>query len=182
MSDLQKLQILSSHKQPIKQLVFSPWSIEGVGNNPIVLVSLAEQMCFWNIKFVINNPSLDALKANGFRRSSKRFSKEFTKLQLNANKADPHRNQGNERNGAKPSIAAHHHIDYWNDKTGASDKRELLACIKFVGNSATKLVTNAEFNTFITIDNEGDIYALTTTRSKGLEKELDQLSINTLIS
>lgn len=179
MSDLQLLQILHSHKQPIKQLVFSPWSIDD-GNNPIVLVSLAEQMCFWNIKYVVNNP-MDAVKAsNGLRRSSKRFSRDFGKFPGNGKIAN-NDNGGIETNGAKPSLAATH-IDFWNDKTGASDKRELLACIKFVGNIATKLVTNAEFNTFITIDNEGDIYALATRPNEEDETAgtIEQLSLNTL--
>lgn len=167
MSDMQQLQILSSHKQPIKQLVFSPWPVDGHDvNNPMVLVSLSEQMCFWNIKYVINNP-LDAVKKKSTRRSS-RFSKE---LKWNFNGGDQSNGNDNELrvngNGNGKAIITGpllNHIDYWDDKTGASDKPELLACIKFVGSCATKLVTNAEFNKFITIDNEGDIYALKTTR------------------
>lgn len=177
MSDMQQLQILSSHKHPIQQLVFSPWPVDGPENNPLVLVSLSEQMCFWNIKYVINNP-LDVLKKkNGIRRSS-RFSKEQKYILNGDNNGNLTANNDIEVNGNGTNGNGHdehepirgavvNHTDYWEDKTGASDKRELLACIKFVGNSATKLVTNAEFNQFITIDNEGDIYALQTTSPAG---------------
>lgn len=166
MSDMQQLQILCSHKQPIKQLVFSPWPLEGPESNPMVLVSLSEQMCFWDIKYVINNP-LDALKKKGVRRSS-RFSKEVI-LKFNGDNSGTNDNNDINGNGTNGKVTvtngrAYNHVDYWDNKTGASDKPELLACIKFVGNSATKLVTNRDFNKFITIDNEGDIYALQTTR------------------
>lgn len=171
MSDKQILQILSSHKQPIQQLVFSPWPVDGPENNPLVLVSLSEQMCFWNIKYVINNP-LDALKkVNGIRRSS-RYSKE-RKWDVNSNTFTDININGHGTNGNGRTAEADK--DYWEDKTGASDKPELLACIKFVGNSATKLVTNVEFSQFITIDNEGDIYALQTTRPAGKEKPPGEL-------
>lgn len=175
MSDMEKIQILSSHKRPIKHLVFSPWC--GPESNAIVLVSLSEQMCFWNIKYVINNP-LDGLKKKSHRRSS-RFSKEL-KWHMNGN-GDGHNNDkdnndsnnGLKTNGTKtngngvgktivPKARLMNHGQFWEDKMGASDKPELLACIKFVGNSATKLVTNKDFTKFITIDNEGDIYALAT--------------------
>lgn len=48
----------------------------------------------------------------------------------------------------------------WIGKTGASDKPELLSCIKFVGTSAEKIFANKKFTKFITIDNEGEIYYL----------------------
>lgn len=159
---MQQLQILSSHKHPIKQLMFSPWPMDGPENNPIILVSLSEQMCFWNIKYVINNP-LEG-KKKSFRRSS-RFSKELTWTLDGDTATDNESNTNGLKNGkATNGRGRSAHIEYWDDKAGASDKLELLACIKFVGNSATKLVTNAEFDKFITIDNEGDIYALQTTR------------------
>lgn len=172
MADMLLLQKLSSHGQPIKQLVFSPWPLEGPESNPMVLVSLSEQMCFWNIKYVINNP-LDARKKKGVRRSS-RFTKdakwEFSGEMMATNDNEVNENGNGNGNGTtaialngKHGKVGHGQQDFWEDKTGASDKPELLACIKFVGNSATKLVTNAEFNRFITIDNEGDIYALQTT-------------------
>lgn len=175
MSDLEQLQVLCSHKQTVKQLVFSPWPVEGGGvdGNPLVLVSLAEQVCFWDIKYVINNPLDNMKKKNNYRRSS-RFSKEI-RWHLNGEAVA----KDNDINGNGVPITTNGktvpgdsntvdvvdgrvgHGDYWSDKTGASDKPELLACIKFVG-SATKLVTNKEFTKFITIDNEGDIYALET--------------------
>lgn len=48
----------------------------------------------------------------------------------------------------------------WYGKSGASDKPELLSCIKLVGSSAEKIFTNRKFTKFITIDNEGEIYYL----------------------
>lgn len=188
MSDTQKLQTLSSHKQSIKDLVFSPWSSEGAGNNPLVLVSLAEQMCFWNIKYVINNP-MDSGKRRPSRLSS-RFSKLLHKWTSNGDNGDNSTND-NESNGtitngngkAKHQEAS---ANYWDDKKGAPDKEELLACIKFVGNSATKLVTDKDFNQFITIDNEGDIYALITRRDSknggGITDRFQTISLSNTLS
>lgn len=48
----------------------------------------------------------------------------------------------------------------WRKKTGASDKRELLSCIKLVAKSAKRIVFNEDFTRFVTIDNEGNIYHL----------------------
>lgn len=48
----------------------------------------------------------------------------------------------------------------WRKKTGASEKPELLACIKLVAKSAKKIICNDEFTRFVTIDNEGNVYHL----------------------
>lgn len=145
--DGKRLQSLSSHIRPITRLVFSPWSDDY--HRPLILVSLSEQVCFWNIRYVLNNP-LDAIKPK--KRSSQRFSKELkspveilTNGVLGLFVTNGHKNTTN---------------NYWEDKMGPSDKPELLACIKFIGNRAQKLICNAQFDQFITIDDEGDIYVL----------------------
>uniref|UniRef100_A0A1B0CU03 APAF-1 helical domain-containing protein n=1 Tax=Lutzomyia longipalpis TaxID=7200 RepID=A0A1B0CU03_LUTLO len=48
----------------------------------------------------------------------------------------------------------------WDGKCGASEKPELLSCIKFAGNSAAKVIRDGDFVKFLTIDNEGEIYVL----------------------
>lgn len=48
----------------------------------------------------------------------------------------------------------------WNKKIGAVDQPELLSCVKFIGKSAKKVIVNDEFDQFVTIDNEGNVYYL----------------------
>lgn len=146
-----RLQTLASHVKSINQLIFSPWPAEDT-NQPLILISLSEQICFWNIKYVVNNP-IDSLKPR--KRSSQRFSKELKSpvdviasgfenlLTLNGKNYTP--------------------CNYWEEKIGPSDKPELLSCIKFIGNNAERLRFNrARFDHFVTIDDEGNIYILST--------------------
>lgn len=177
-ADRRLIRTLCSHKHPVTCLRFSPWSVDENSNNPVILASLSEQICFWSISYVLNNP-LDAPQQR--RRSSKRFSKGYCCVRATSTGS-----------GGEVAAMAHHFdtIDltttrpsnglgntgsgtgYWHDKIGPSDKRELLACIKFVGNSAHKLVTLGDFEKFITVDAEGDIYVLSVRKAPQPNKRL----------
>lgn len=128
-------------------LQFSPWN-ETQG--PIILLSLSESINFWNISHILNNKNL--MKRNSDAEPSKtRVSQRF-KSPL---KVIPHEVKFEE---SMKSLSLKERN--WSNKTGPADKRELLSCIKFIGKSAKKVVTNKEFTRFLTIDNEGNVYHL----------------------
>lgn len=138
---------LESHKRPIMNLKFSPWTDP---NDPVILLSLSESMIFWNIRSIQNNPiDMKTRETSGRVRVSQRF-KSPLKLSpaLDANLLSATQNLT--INKSNP----------WHKKTGAADKPELLSCIKLVAKSAKRLICNDDFTRFITVDNEGNIYHL----------------------
>lgn len=89
---------------------------------------------------------------NNPRGSSSRWSQRFSRLIISTDK----NSNTNSLTQNRIEIAA----NPWLKKNGASDKLELLSCIKFIGNRADKFYSNDDFTRFITIDNEGNIYYL----------------------
>lgn len=168
--NIQMTQRLKCHKEPVNFLVFSP-AVKGgekaiiLREKPIILVSISEEICFWNVTHALNNP----MERDNQLRWSQRINRK-----LNPNRANAqivHTN-GNINDGNVSDLRAADSVDTangssdlevfnpWIGKTGTSEKPELLSCIKFVGSSAEKLYANGAFNTFITVDNEGVIYFL----------------------
>lgn len=124
-------------------LQFSPWS-ESEGH--LILLSLSESINFWNITHVLNNKvGMKRVEATPLRISG-RFKSPLKIVPFN--------------------VTSHKHLSIkeknWSNKTGSSEKLELLSCIKFIGKSATKVVINDDFTRFVTIDNEGNVYHLRT--------------------
>ncbi|XP_055383410.1 uncharacterized protein LOC129613396 isoform X2 [Condylostylus longicornis] len=170
------LQKLDSHKQQIYDLKFSPWQND---NLPIVLASSSEQLCFWDITYVLNNP-LDGKR----RRHSSRFNSTTSASnspnrlstinrsivpiypntsQLNNALLDV-RNQQQQFNQLQQQQQQSHSLqnqNVWSNKKGPSDKPELLSCIKYAGGRAEKFYANSTFTKFVTIDDEGEYYFLT---------------------
>jgi hypothetical protein len=137
-------QQLLSHESPVNDLKFSPWHDP---NAPIVLVSVAAELIFWNVRSALNNP-WDRKSPSRPQQRSHRFSKgNLTYQRSKSIEIDTRRNS---QLFANP----------WQQKEGPSEKPELLSCMKFVGNAAERLFTNTEFSKFVTIDNEGNIYFL----------------------
>lgn len=161
---LKLVQRLMCHKASVNALKFSSYENTSV----MILASISEEICFWNITHLLNNP----IEPNS-TRYSQRFNRprlpntpEMTNsidaIKLNGS---PTSNGGGCR--AKSNVSTFSDVQSekttgyknpWCGKSGASDKPELLSCIKFVGNSAEKLYANHAFDKFITIDNEGEIY------------------------
>ncbi|XP_058836484.1 uncharacterized protein LOC131693031 isoform X2 [Topomyia yanbarensis] len=154
---------LESHKCPVASLYFSPWQDP---NSPHILVSIGEQIAFWSLDYVMNNPRLDSAD---FKRRSNRYK---TRPSLTSPAIDIHRSSfGSRSSGLASPLAASpaqngsftFDIDeaaqQWLGKMGPSDKPHLLSCIKLIG-SAEKLIISREFNKFFTIDDEGYLYYL----------------------
>ncbi|XP_055624969.1 uncharacterized protein LOC129767795 isoform X2 [Toxorhynchites rutilus septentrionalis] len=155
---------LESHKFAVASLYFSPWQDP---NSPHILVSIGEQIAFWSLDYVINNPRLDSAD---FKRRSNRYK---SRPSLTSPAIDMHRSSyGSRSSGLASPLAASparngtsftFDIDeaglQWLSKVGPSNKPQLLSCIKLIG-SAEKLIINRDFNKFFTIDDEGYIYFL----------------------
>lgn len=142
------LQRLESHKRPIMNLRFSPWSDP---NNPLILLSLSESVIFWNIRSIQNNPlEMKKQQTLGRLRISQRFKSPLKIIPTNGDSKFLSATENLSLNEANP----------WRKKTGASDKPELLSCIKLVAKSAKRIICDDAFTRFITIDNEGNVYHL----------------------
>lgn len=180
---------LIAHTKQVNDMVFSPWTTTPMPNQsnhhgsssnvPVILVSIAEQLCVWNVTFAINN-QLDDNDGVPRRRESHRYtiyhvsqdsidSDDMIDGDSAGNGSPPVFANGNGQcNGTTNGHANGHSnnnnnlsVNPWSGKYGASAKPELLSCIKFVGNSAKRLFANDSFVKFITIDDEGEIYHLT---------------------
>lgn len=124
-------------------LQFSPWL---QNDGPIILVSIAESINFWNITHVQNNYNGMKRSSNGSRiRVSQRFKSPLKIIPVSIETSMKNLSLKEEN---------------WSHKTGPHYKRELLSCIKFLGKSAKKVVINEDFTRFVAIDNEGNIHHL----------------------
>lgn len=129
-------------------LHFSPWTDS---NDPLILLSLSESVIFWNIRSIQNNPmDLKKNDVNSRVRVSHRFKSPLKPYTPASDTKFLTATENLTLNDSNP----------WRKKTGASDKRELLSCIKLVAKSAKRIIFNEDFTRFVTIDNEGNIYHL----------------------
>lgn len=144
-SGLRYLNTLQSNRNtPINDMVFSPWT--SASTMPIILASVSDQICFWNISYVVNNPI-----ENGALRRSQRFDRKASVRSITEKMQELKPINGNGHcNLANP----------WTGKLGPTEKPELLACIQLIGNSADQIFTNKHFTKFVTIDDEGEVYYL----------------------
>lgn len=129
---------LLSHTATIHALLFSPWTSQT--GKPVILASVSEQLCFWNVTFAVNNPVID-------QRDS--YSHRFSDRSPRSPQVKHHFD-----------IRDHHEVCPWIGKLGPTGKEELLVCYKFNGNAAKQIFTNATFTQFLTIDDFGEIYFL----------------------
>ncbi|XP_055614088.1 uncharacterized protein LOC129760471 [Uranotaenia lowii] len=154
---------LESHKYAIASMYFSPWLDP---NSPHILVSIGEQIVFWSLDYVINNPRLDPFD---IKRRSNRYK---SRPSITSNALDIHRSSFGSRSSglsspmaASPARNGSFMFDFdeaaqqWLHKVGPSNKPQLLSCIKLIG-SAERLIINRDFNKFFTIDDEGYLYYL----------------------
>lgn len=148
----------------INNLYFSPWDSP---NDPLILLSVSNSLNFWNIKAVQNNSYLEysrKLSTSNKLRVSSRFRsplKMSSPLSVDDNLT------------ATTQNLSLHNSNPWRNKTGSSDKPELLSCHKLIGKSAKKVIFNDDFDKFLTIDNEGNIYYLRLLNNDFTESSMD---------
>lgn len=143
---------LYSHAAKIHALLFSPWTSDN--RKPVILISVSEQICFWNVTFAINNQTVNDQNdrhSDRFPDRSPIFPSIKDKLQFFG---------ANEMQCTSP----------WIGKLGPTAKQELLACYKFNGNTAQQLFANPPFTRFLTIDDVGEIYFLKVSDSENKYK------------
>lgn len=126
-----------------------------------ILVSCADLLCFWNVKYMLNN------QVTPKRRSTRHKH------------AQPKALPGREEVDASPCTSdtdMHHQTHHpqriewerevdnkaylWAHKQGFDKRPELLACIRFLGNEARHFYTSSDFSQFYVIDDEGSFYHL----------------------
>ncbi|XP_055854112.1 uncharacterized protein LOC129917911 isoform X2 [Episyrphus balteatus] len=132
---------LLSHTSQIYDLKFSPCND--------VLVSCSEQLCFWHVSYILNNPFDSGTKQ---KRRSSRFTSSHSPVEEATNAIA----QLNPSDDGETYMLR----NPWSNKRGPMEKPELLSCIKFVGNKAEIFYANEDFTQFNTIDNEGVYYHL----------------------
>lgn len=175
--EAQTVQNFQSHRNKVNVLHFSPWHLsqpQHIQREPLILVSLSEEICFWNVTHALNNP----IERASSQRNSQRFNRRSSQsaaIDLNGNtnqksngnflhpNGTPYISNGhNTSNGGAIACVNDNWTNPWIGKCGSTQKPELLSCIKFVGSSAEKVFINKSFTKFITVDNEGEIYYLKT--------------------
>lgn len=176
-NEAQIVKSFKSHRSKVNVLRFSPWHLsqpQHLQRHPLILVSLSEEICFWDVMHALNNP-IDRTQLRNSQRFNRRSS-QCTSIDLNGNTNDKKplptgnflhpngtqcvSNGHTTSNGA--ATANSNWSNPWMGKCGSSQKPELLASIKLVGSSAEKIFINNTFTQFITVDNEGEIYHLKT--------------------
>jgi hypothetical protein len=155
---MQQIHELNSHKRSVMNLRFSPWSEP---NDPLILLSLSESVIFWNIRSIQNNPLDLKRKSDGTDRKIRVSQRFKSPLKLSPSPSDSLLSPVNKLTLSEPSS------NPWKNKTGSSEKPEILSCIKLVAKMAKKIVCSDDFSRFVTIDNEGNIYHLRLVRDEG---------------
>ncbi|KAH8328889.1 hypothetical protein KR074_009897, partial [Drosophila pseudoananassae] len=138
------------HERPIRQLRFSPCKL--------LLISCAEQLCFWNVTHMRNNQGEQRQKPNRSRRI-----KLHSVAHEDSVDAAPIASDSDTDTSMVPrhSLAdSQKEAELWLNKRGNADRPELLACIKFVGDEARQFFTDSTFSKFYVIDDEGVYYHL----------------------
>ncbi|SPP74793.1 uncharacterized protein LOC117582565 [Drosophila guanche] len=143
------------HEYCIRQLRFSPCKL--------LLVSCAEQLCFWNVTHMRNNQVESQLAIRRSRRH-KLYSVEqedaVDAAPIVSDMSEPPPPQFVAAYTRQPMRDTQPEAELWRNKRGNAIRPELLACIKFVGNTACQFFTDAKFSQFYAIDDEGVYYHL----------------------
>ncbi|XP_004536855.1 uncharacterized protein LOC101448318 isoform X3 [Ceratitis capitata] len=169
---------LKGHSLPINAMRFSP--------NAYVLVSCAEQMCWWSMQMAackLNNSISDA-KGSSEMDNSRFHSDSEDDDDDDFDESDDRRISRylpanileevslQSRNDTRPTpdvtpvdevcadAIAVADDSIWKTKRGPDTYCELLSCIKFNGTEAQQFFTNDAFTKFQTIDNSGSYYVL----------------------
>ncbi|XP_053966819.1 uncharacterized protein LOC128868581 isoform X1 [Anastrepha ludens] len=176
---IESLYDLRGHRRRIKDMRFSP--------NAHVLVSCAEQMCWWSMQMAackLNNTlkerEISRRKKNNLRffsaDSDSTDSEEDETVDASHIRAPkcifeevsmlPRKDTRPAADvtpvGGISNIAISNADDaVWKTKCGPVTHRELLSCIKFNGSEAQQFFSNESFTQFQTIDNGGGYYVLT---------------------
>ncbi|XP_017078805.1 uncharacterized protein LOC108112924 [Drosophila eugracilis] len=137
------------HKHCIRQLTFSPCKL--------VLISCAEQLCFWNVTHMRNN-QID--RDQSHRRSRRHRLHSVDQDDVDASRIRSESYSDLSFVTCEFLSESREEVFLWQNKRGNAIRPELLACIKFVGNGASQFFVDDNCSRFYAIDNEGVYYNL----------------------
>lgn len=146
---MQFIQALCAHRGAVRTLLFAPWRADGA--QPLVLASLAGELCFWNVSHADNNRAIETAAP---LRQSGRFKDRPSPV----TPVEDENDDGRDVVGGGGVPRGNAAEEPWAGKVGDPRRPELLACIKLIGREAEQLFANDAFTTFLTVDDSGEIY------------------------
>ncbi|XP_023171121.2 uncharacterized protein LOC111599658 isoform X3 [Drosophila hydei] len=127
-----------------------------------ILVSCAEQLCFWDVNYILNNRVTPKC---GSRRYNRELEDTRGREEVDAS---PWSDISKDLEEPTPvSIPLYKHLEdkknrayLWRGKRGNAKLPALLTAVTFVGNKGLHFYTNVDFTQFYALDNEGIFYHL----------------------
>ncbi|CAK1555184.1 unnamed protein product [Leptosia nina] len=172
-----QLRLLKHHKSKVQWCGFSPsperlyrsgschspsvhgsFYIEDDEQPPLVLVTMASEIVWWNISYVIR------MRSRGFKSGWNVVTPVASPLD---SKSESFSNESSPNNnfffGNNPFSPYFHWKQHWKRKTcqEGSKRKEILACVKLSGMYAKTLRHDEKFSCFVTVDNPGHIHIMT---------------------
>nr|BBE37738.1 apoptotic protease-activating factor-1 [Bombyx mori] len=146
--------------------VTSPADAVADDQPPLVLVTMASEIVWWNITYVIR---IRASNKSLWRSGLNVISPIGTPLENRAENHQTTENSGNvNTNFFFRDMFADRHCwkNIWKGKTckEGSKRKEILACIKLSGINATRLCHDENFSCFVTVDNPGHVHIMNVMR------------------
>ncbi|XP_013193129.2 apoptotic protease-activating factor 1 isoform X1 [Amyelois transitella] len=124
---------------------------------PLVLVSMAAEIVWWNVSFILTQPT---------NRNSNVVSPLLSPIDNRSDTVSASSNNNNISQNIFFGNGCLNTYDCWKSiwkrkrcKKG-SKRQEILACIKLSGMNAKRLIHNEEFSCFVTVDNSGHIHIM----------------------
>lgn len=121
-----------------------------------ILVSCADQLRFWNVRYMQNNQVTS--KPRSTRHKQSIFGSE--EVDASAYSLETAMDQKQHTQRIAMNCETENKAYLWANKQGFENYPELLACIVFVGNEARYFYTSHDFSQFYVIDDECGFYHL----------------------
>ncbi|KAG6447446.1 hypothetical protein O3G_MSEX004970 [Manduca sexta] len=146
----------------------SPVSDQGDDQPPLVLVTMATEIVWWNITYFVR---VRANQKTVWRTGVNAMTPIGTPLE-NRNELQPTAHNSNKSTSTfffgDGLYDKHCWREIWNGKTckKGSKRQDILACIKLTGVNARKLCHDDWFTCFVTVDNPGHVHIMNVIKSQ----------------
>lgn len=141
---------LNLHKTYVRNMFFAPSTPE----TPLVLVSVADQIVWWDVSYILKN--LQERKKDERRKSASRRSR-----------GSACRPENIEIDNITDDFNQMSIIDQiWKGKCGRTAKPEVLSAIKLSGDYAATISISPTFTSFVTVDSTGLMYIINVLKPK----------------
>ncbi|ALC41314.1 Ark, partial [Drosophila busckii] len=148
-----------------------------------LLISCGDQLCFWNVKHMLNNQTTNAPKRLSRRFRTEQKAKGCEEVDASrwtgtVEETQPCAQSPSTSTSAGAAAAPAPSPAYnWSDKRGHAKLPALLSCIKFVGKTARHFYASDNFTQFYVIDDEGVFYHLKLLEQVQLKEDSAELPI-----